>query len=81
MQTIETKYRVETTVERWNGERVNGHDYALKEMAMQVFERIRAMYKRLGYTLVDAYDEYGGTHEVWEKNEYEDRHLAIYPTL
>ena len=81
MKTIPTKYRVETAVEMWNGERVNGHDYGLKDMAMKVYERIRALYKRLGYTLAYAEDECGGIEECWEKEGYNDRYLRIYPTL
>ena len=69
-------YRVEITA---NGT-CRGTSYGTKEMAQRTYDEIRAMYRRAGYTLVDAggVDIESGLCELWIKEGYANRNIEIY---
>lgn len=69
------KYRVTTTAADY----VNGHTYGSARAAMTVYNNIRAMLARLGYTIADAGSGHNSRAELWIKEGRTDRNIEIYP--
>lgn len=69
------KYRVQTTS---NGHD-NGHSYSSPRAALTVYNNIRALYRRLGYTIADAGKGRNSRAELWIKEGREARNIEIWP--
>jgi len=67
-------YRVQTTS---NGHD-NGHTYQSARAALKVYNNIRDLYRRLGYTIADAGNGHNCRAELWIKNDMPDRNIEIY---
>lgn len=68
------KYKVVTTT----GDRENGHVYGSPRAALNVFNNLRALFSRLGYTIADAGNGENWRAELWIKEGFKDRNLEIY---
>lgn len=71
------KYRVTTTT----ADHVNGHTYSSARAALTVYNNIRALYSRLGYTLADAGKGHNERTELWIKEGRADRNIEIWPVI
>ena len=69
------KYNVTTTT----ADHVNGHEYNSARAAITVYNNIRALYSRLGYTLADAGRGRNSRAELWIKDGSADRNIEIWP--
>ena len=68
-------YRVTTTT----ADHVNGHTYSSARAALTVYNNIRALFSRLGYTLADAGTGHNSRAELWIKEGRADRNIEIWP--
>ena len=68
------KYRVNTT----SNNRENGHTYNSPRAALKVYNNIRALYRRLGYTIADAGNGHNCRAELWIKEGAHPRNIEIY---
>ena len=68
-------YRVETTSTGHS----NGHTYGNPRAALTVYNNIRALYRRLGYTIADAGKGCNSRCELWIKDNMPDRNIEIWP--
>jgi hypothetical protein len=68
------KYRVQTTC--------NGHDYGhtyhSARVALTVYNNIRNLYRRFGYTIADAGNGRNCRAELWTQEGRADRNIEIY---
>ena len=69
------KYKVTTTT----ADHVNGHEYSSARAALTVYNNIRALSSRLGYTLADSGTGHNCRAELWIKEGFEDRNIEICP--
>lgn len=69
------KYRVTTTT----ADHVNGHEYSSARAALTVYNNIRALSSRLGYTLADSGTGHNCRAELWIKKGWADRNIEICP--
>lgn len=69
------KYRVTTTT----ADHVNGHTYGSARAALNVYNNIRALFSRLGYTIADAGNGHNCRAELWIKKGFADRNIEIWP--
>ena len=69
------KYKVTTTT----ADHVNGHTYGSARAALTVYNNMRALFLRLGYTIADAGTGHNCRAELWIKEDREDRNIEICP--
>ena len=69
------KYRVTTTT----ADHDNGHTYGSARAALTVYNNIRAIYARAGYTIADAGTGHNSRAELWTKESRADRNIEIWP--
>ena len=69
------KFRVQTTSTGHD----NGHTYGSARAALTVYNNIRALYLRLGYTIADAGNGHNCRAELWIKEGRADRNIEIWP--
>ena len=69
------KYRVTTTT----ADHVNGHEYSSARAALTVYNNIRKIYARAGYTIADAGTGHNSRAELWIKEGRADRNIEIWP--
>ena len=71
------KYRVTTTT----ANHINGKTYGSARAALAVYNNIRALFVRLGYTLADAGNGCNSRAELWIKEGHADRNIEIWPVI
>lgn len=69
------KYKVTTTT----ADHVNGHTYGSARAALTVYNNIREIYTRAGYTIADAGTGHNSRAELWIKEGRADRNIEIWP--
>ena len=68
------KFKVVVTT----GAHINGKEYSSARAAVTVFNNIRALFVRLGYTIADSGAGQNWRAELWIKEGRADRNLEIY---
>lgn len=68
-------YRVTTTT----ADHINGKTYGNARAALTVYNNIRALFVRLGYTLADAGNGRNSRAELWIKEGRAARNIEIWP--
>ena len=68
------KFKVVVTT----GAHINGKEYSSARAAVTVFNNIRALYVRLGYTIADSGAGQNWRAELWTKEGRADRNIEIY---
>ena len=67
-------YRVQTTSKGGN----TCHTYQSARTALTVYNNIRNLLRRLGYTIADAGNGHNSRAELWIKEGRADRNIEIY---